>query len=315
MLEARAAAMLQRARQAGMNLVECTSPDYPSLLHQLDDAPVALWTRGDHALANCTAVAIVGPRAATPGALAMARQLGRELAASGLVVVSGLARGVDGAAHAGALETGKTIGVLGGGLDVVYPREHLALAERIASGGGALVSEFGPGTPPRPHHFPRRNRIVAGLSLGVVVVEAGETSGALITAGLALDQGKEVMAVPGLASSGRNRGGHALIKDGAALVENARDVLDVLASALAGRPAGPVLPPLLALAGRPETRAATEGCPALPWSDWGVGEELEVEELQELTGLGLSSLLASLLECELDGTVVRTPAGRFVRLR
>jgi DNA processing protein len=236
-LRARARELLRQGARTGMWLLPFSSSSYPPLLRQLHDPPLVLWGAGGADVLGRPAVAIVGARAASNGALQMAHRLGRDLAAAGLVVVSGLARGVDGAAHGGALETGRTVAVLGGSLDELYPPEHRGLADRIAS-GGAVVSEFPPGTPPLRHHFPRRNRIVAGLALGVVVVEAAEKSGALITAREALDQGKEVMVVPGLALAGRNRGGHALIKDGAALVESATDVLEVLAQAQGCLPAG-----------------------------------------------------------------------------
>jgi DNA processing protein len=236
-------------------------------------------------------------------ALGTARELGRDLAASGLVVVSGLALGVDAAAHQGALDHGTTVAVLGTGIDVTYPRDHEALARRIAS-SGAVLSEFPPGTPPRRPHFPRRNRLVAGLALGVVVVEAGESSGALITAHAALDQGKEVMVVPGAALAGRNRGGHGLIKDGAALVENAADVLAVL---------GRRTPAPAARQGSGRTAASSVLPPGVSVS-WKRGEELELESVVQLTGMTPHDALVRLLEWELAGAVARTSSGAFVRL-
>ena len=184
-----------------------------------------LWVRGDACALARTAVAIVGSRRASPGSLDIAHRLASDLARIGLTIVSGLARGCDGAAHRGALEAGGiTIAVLGSGLDVIYPPEHDALAEQIAR-QGALLSEFPPGAPPLPHHFRQRNRLISGLAHGVIVIEANDKSGSLITAGCALAQGREVMVVPGTVLAGRNRGGHQLIRDGAALVENAEDVL------------------------------------------------------------------------------------------
>jgi DNA processing protein len=170
---------------------------------------------------------------------------------------------------------------------------------------GAVLSEFTPGTPSRPPHFPQRNRIVAGLCLGVVVVEASETSGALITARHALDAGREVMVVPGSALSGRNRGGHALIKDGAALVESARDVIDLLKGTSWRSHLVDV---------RPAGTAVTPRGPAAPPADWRVGEELDLDDLSALCGVRASSILGQLMHWELAGVVKRTPGGRFVRL-
>ena len=199
---------------------------YPPLLLEIADPPETLWVRGDARLLALPAVAIVGSRGATPVSLAIARRLGKELSEAGLVVVSGLALGVDGAAHRGALEgTGRTVAVLGSGLDVVYPSEHKDLAEQISQ-CGVVVSELPPEAPPLPHHFPLRNRIISGLSKAVVIVEASERSGSLITARLANDQCRDVLAVPGGILSGRHRGSHGLIKDGARLVETVDDVLD-----------------------------------------------------------------------------------------
>src|SRR5438445_10692595 len=177
---------------------------------------------------SAPAVAIVGSRAASPYALAVAEQLAHDLAACGLVVVSGLARGVDSAAHRGApAGAGVTVAVLGSGVDVMYPPEHESLAEEIDK-AGAVASELVPGTPPQPWFFPLRNRIISGLSRAVVVIEAGEKSGSLITARCALEQGRDVLAVPGNVLSGRNRGAHGLLRDGAKIVETADDILEEL---------------------------------------------------------------------------------------
>jgi DNA processing protein len=326
-LRARATRALATARQCGMHLLECSQDAYPRLLLHLPDPPVVLWVSGAPDVLSRPAVAIVGARAASRAALETARRISRDLAAAGLTVVSGLARGVDAAAHEGALEAGHTVAVLGCGADVCYPPEHQALASRIAA-RGALMTEFAPGTPPRAGHFPRRNRLVAGLALATVVVEAGPVSGALITAREALDQGKEVLVVPGLVLSGRNRGGHALIKDGAGLVEDADDIVDALRAGpwwadLQGRPFHP--PDRLSLAGRPEgarltTRAQPTSPPGHRASDpglpekWATGEELDLDDLLDLTGVDTAGLLPRLLEWELEGAVARTPGGRFVRL-
>ena len=296
--------LVARAAESGIEAVPFSSSRYPSLLRELVDAPPVLWLRGQPTVMLRPCIAVVGARAASATALETARQLGADLARTGVVVVSGLARGVDAAAHVGALETGMTAAVLGGGLDRIYPAEHRPLAERV-SANGAVITEFTPGTPALPAHFPQRNRIVAGLCMGVVVVEAGETSGSLITARHALEGGREVMVVPGAALPGRNRGGHSLIKDGAALVESARDVIDLLRGSSWRSHLGGIGP---AAAG-----TSPPGAEAPP-AQWRVGEELDLDDLSALFGPQPSMLLGRLMEWELAGIVGRTPGGRFVRL-
>ena len=220
-----------------------SAPDYPGRLRDIPDPPERLWLRGDPRALARTSVAIVGSRRASPGSLDIAHRLAADLARIGLTIVSGLARGCDGAAHRGALDAGGvTIAVLGSGADVIYPPEHDSLAEQIVR-QGAVLSEFPPGAPPLPHHFRQRNRLISGLAHGVIVIEANDKSGSLITAGFALAQGREVMVVPGTVLAGRNRGGHQLIRDGAALVENAEDVLAVLVSAVPAFAASESEPP------------------------------------------------------------------------
>ena len=212
----------------GMDCIHLGTAEYPQLLAEISDPPACIWTRGDRALLSATAVAVIGARAASPEGLIAAGEIAFDLARAGIVVVSGLARGIDAAAHRGALDAGgKTIAVLGTGIDRVYPAENDRLHEQIAA-SGLLVTEFPPGTPPQDWHFPRRNRIISGLSRAVVVVEAREKSGSLITARLAADQGRDVMAVPGTFVGGRNRGANALLRDGAKLVESAVDILQEL---------------------------------------------------------------------------------------
>ncbi len=202
---------------------------YPALLGATTAAP-PLHVRGTLARGDALAIAIVGARRATPYGLAIATDLARDLAARGVTIVSGLARGIDTAAHRGALAGGgRTIAVLGTGVDVCYPPENRALADEIAA-HGALVSQFFPGTPPHPLHFPVRNRTIAGLALGVVVVEAAERSGALITAGAAGEFGREVFAVPGRITSEMSRGPHGLLRDGATLVRSWSDIVEELPS-------------------------------------------------------------------------------------
>lgn len=188
---------------------------YPPRLAHIPDPPLVLWVAGTRRGLGSVAVALVGSRAGSPYACAVAERLASDLSNRGVTVVSGLVRGVDGAAHRGGLEgRGGTVGVLGCGLDVVYPPEHRQLISAVRS-RGAVVSEFGPSVPPLRFNFPRRNRIISGLSVAVVVVEANDRSGSLITARCAAEQGREVMAVPGSVMAGRNRGGHALLRDGA----------------------------------------------------------------------------------------------------
>ena len=229
---ARAAAQgaLGRARASGITIVPWSDTSYPSALAAIADPPPVLWVRGHaDALVGAPAVAIVGSRAGSTYARDVARELGSGLAQRGVTVISGLARGVDSAAHHGALAVdGRTVGVLGSGVDIVYPPEHTGLARDVMR-RGALVSELPPGTAPRPAYFPQRNRLISGLSQAVVVVEASRRSGSLITARLALEQGREVMAVPGNVLTSRNRGAHALLKDGAKVVEDVDDILEEIA--------------------------------------------------------------------------------------
>ena len=217
---------LAAVARAGGRHIFLGDADYPALLAQLDDAPPALTVRGDLSLFVRTRIAMVGARNASAAACRFARQLAAELGREEVAVVSGLARGVDTAAHIGSLDTG-TIGVIAGGIDVVYPPENAALQEDIAR-RGLLVAEQPPGTEPRARHFPYRNRIIAGLSLGTVVVEAAPKSGSLITARLAGELGREVMAVPGSPLDPRAQGCNALIRDGATLVQSAADVLETV---------------------------------------------------------------------------------------
>jgi DNA processing protein len=210
----------------GARLIFAGTQDYPGLLALLDDAPALLAVHGDAALLSATAVAVVGGRNASANGQRMAESLAAELAQS-LVVVSGLARGIDAAAHKGALSTGKTVAAIAGGLDIPYPPEHADLQRRIAE-SGAVVTEAAIGTSPQARHFPRRNRIIAGLALGVVVVEAAMRSGSLITARLAQEAGRELFAVPGSPLDPRSHGTNDLIRQGAHITESAADVLDNL---------------------------------------------------------------------------------------
>lgn len=288
--------VLVATRDIGAALLPFGAEDYPALLAVIHDPPAVLWLRGDPDALNGPAMAIVGARAASYYAREAAERLAFDLARAGLVIVSGMARGVDGAAHEGTLAAGgRTVAVLGCGVDIAYPAEHSGLMGRIAS-SGAVISEFPPGTPPQPHHFPMRNRIISGLCRGVLVIEAGEKSGSLITARCALEQGREVMAMPGNALSGLNKGAHGLLKDGAKLVEGADDILEEL---------------------RPQatSRAGLAVCKLLAHNglilDLRAGETYGLEDLLAMTGLSAPDLLPRLLELELEGHLVRLPGGRF----
>ncbi len=217
---------IERLAKLGARLLVLNEQGYPPLLAMLDDAPPVISVLGDPAVLSAPAVAVVGGRNASANGQRMAESLAAELARS-VVVVSGLARGIDAAAHAGALATGRTVAVVAGGLDLPYPPEHAALQQRIAE-LGAVVAEAPLGTAPQARHFPRRNRIIAGLSLGVVVVEAAARSGSLITARIAQEIGREVFAVPGSPTDPRSRGANDLLRQGAILTETAEDVLDNL---------------------------------------------------------------------------------------
>ena len=291
-------AAIRTGAALGFEPIPLGDPRYPPLLSCTVDPPPVLWTAGEAAVLHRPIVAVVGSRAATPYALQVAERLSSELAGRGVVVASGLARGVDSAAHRGCLAAGgPTAAVLGSGLDRIYPAEHRELAARIMK-QGLLVSELGPGAPPLPAHFPLRNRIISGISLGVVVVEASEKSGSLITARCALEQGRDVMAVPGSVLSGRNRGSHGLLKDGAKVVETADDILDGL--------------------GWPSAPAAAGACKYLIsdplLAKMEPGEVYQLDELMALTGTPGPRLLTRLTELELLGLVSAAGLGRFARV-
>jgi DNA processing protein len=288
-----AEAELRRAAGIGVRIVGRDERDYPPWLRRVHAPPPVLWVRGSLREGEGeTAVAVVGARAATGLGLAFARSLSRDLAAAGLTVVSGLARGIDTLAHRGALDArGRTVAVLGSGLDRLYPGENAPLARSIEK-DGALVSEFPFGTGPWKQNFPRRNRVIAGWGKAVVVVEAGARSGALSTARAALDEGRDVMAVPGHPSQPAAEGANALLRDGAALVRGAPDVLAELG--LAPAP--------------PEKAPADEVLAALHR-----GVPASVDEIQARCGLALPALVARLAELELGQAVVRLPGALFLR--
>jgi DNA processing protein len=315
----------------GAHLVKWTDADYPPNLRQIADPPPFLFVRGTAPLTDATCIAIVGARAASDIGRRMAQRLGLELAAKGFTVVSGLARGIDGEAHQGALDAhGKTIAVLGCGVDVIYPTEHRKLAEAILEGGGALISELPIGMQPLAENFPTRNRILSGLCLGVVIVEAAEKSGSLITARMALEQDRQVFAVPGSPLSGKTRGSNRLLKEGAKLVECVEDVIEELAPQMAGTiverpPEAPVetartpppsnlraeaVPLTEAFEGAKTIEKAVDSATAI-LNNLKESERLHVDSIIESSGLNAQTVLRLLLELELEGRVIQHPGKLF----
>jgi DNA processing protein len=303
-------AELEEARRLGIALVPYTDPAYPANLRLLDDAPLLLYMRGTIEERDRIAIAVVGARNCSYYGLSQAERLSYGLARAGFCIVSGLAWGIDAAAHRAALKAGgRTIAVQGCGLKGVYPEEHAELAEEIAR-HGAVLSEVPLDTPPRAQNFPPRNRIISGLSLGVVVVEARRNSGALITARWAMETGKEVYAVPGQINDPRSRGCHALLKDGAKLVESIEDIVEEL---------GPLAQSIELPAREGEEAYLSRGNLAgLTESERkayaAVGHApVTVDEVSAAGQLGVSRTLASLLVLEMRGLVKQLPGKRFVR--
>ena len=323
----------------GARMIKWTDDDYPANLRQIADPPPFLFVRGTASLTDPNCIAIVGARAASDIGRRMAQRLGLELAAKGFTVVSGLARGIDGEAHQGALDAhGKTLAVLGCGVDVIYPPEHRKLADAIISGGGALLSELPIGSQPLAENFPTRNRILSGLCLGVVIVEAAEKSGSLITARMALEQDRQVFAVPGSPLTGKTRGSNRLLKEGAKLVECVEDVIEELAPQMVRRlPAAEPLPRAerievavpretqkvesspKTVASTPATAMSTNvNSPQLVVNSAATvltyltdTERLHVDSIIEASGLNAQTVLRLLLELELDGRVTQHPGKLF----
>ncbi len=313
----------------GARLIKWNDPDYPRNLRHIADPPPFLYIRGTLPSDDLRCVAVVGARAASDAGRHMGYRLGLELAAKGFTVVSGLARGIDAQAHQGALDAGgHTIAVMGCGVDVIYPTEHRHLADSIIEKGGALISELPIGTPPAAENFPTRNRILSGLSLGVVIVEAAEKSGSLITARMALEQDRQVFAVPGSPIVAKARGSNRLIKEGAILVECVEDVIEELAPQLAPRrieaaaesaSQGPstALPGSISDGSRGQN-APPESARSDLKTDEGLildklkdGESLHVDFLIEESGLNAQTVLRLLLELELKGIVSQHPGKLF----
>ncbi|MCW8808364.1 MAG: DNA-processing protein DprA [Rhodanobacter sp.] len=326
--EARLASDLAWLAMPGHRLLRCTDEDFPPQLENIPQPPAALFVAGDASLLLYPQVAIVGARSASAAGLAHGSAFARLLAQAGFAITSGMADGIDGAAHVAALEAGApTLAVVGTGPDRVYPRKHHALARRIVA-QGALISEFPPGTAARADHFPRRNRIIAGLSLGTLVVEAGLKSGSLITARLAAEQGREVFALPGSIHNPLARGCHRLIRDGARLVESAAEIIETLAPA--ARMLGGELAARLVAdgCGRANDQLVAQGGGdgARDDSVWGRNAEYQplltelghdpvtMDELVQRTGQSAAALSSMLLMLELEGRVESLPGNRYQRL-
>lgn len=286
----------------GRGVLTLADPEYPPQLLQTPDPPLLLYLHGDPAILAQRSLAIVGSRNASPQGLDNARAFAAALSRDGWAIVSGLALGIDAAAHEGGLSgAGGTIAVVGTGLDRVYPSRHRALAHRIAA-TGALLSEFAPGMPPLAENFPRRNRIIAGLARGTLVVEAALQSGSLITARLAAEYGREVFALPGSIHSPLARGCHALLRQGAKLVETTQDIVDELGAGGGGAAAAPAAAAVAAASG-----------PDDPLLDALGDDPVTLDALQARTGWPAAQLSARLLELELEQRVARLPGGLYQR--
>jgi DNA processing protein len=293
---------IQRIGAAGVTIVPLSDPRYPARLRMIADPPPLLYVKGQLLPVDDKAVAIVGSRSASDYGRRVARDLARGLSSLGFTVVSGMARGIDGVAHESALGAGgRTIAVLGSGVDRAYPSEHDRLYQRIIE-NGAVISELPIGTRPAAFNFPARNRLISGLSLGVVVVEATEKSGSLITAALAVEQGREVFAVPGEVGSSRSRGAHRLIRQGAKLVENVNDIIEEIAPQLVSRAVGaPAFAELPQLASQEARRILS----------MLQERSLHIDEVIEGSGLPPSKVSEVLLDLELQGFLQQLPGKRY----
>ena len=295
---------LRRVVNAGVGILRFNDPNYPARLRTIADPPPFLYVKGEIREDDEKAIAVVGSRSLSEYGRRVARDLSHNLVSLGFTVVSGMARGIDGTAHETAIDAGgRTIAVLGSGVDVPYPPEHETLYRRISE-KGAVISDFPLGTRPIAFNFPSRNRLISGLSLGVVVVEATEKSGSLITAALALEQGREVFAVPGQVGASRSRGTHRLIRQGAKLVESVNDIVEEIAPQLLRGAAGATEPPQRALPPNVSVDARKV---------FGLFHErsLQIDEIIEITGLPPSRVAEILLNLELQGFLRPLPGKRY----
>ena len=309
-----AAKELEKVRQAGAELIAFSDPRYPEILRQIFDPPVVLYAKGNTELLAASSLAIVGARKPTPYGLAVAERMAADLATRGLVIVSGMARGIDTAAHRGAMAGGKTIAVLGCGIDLCYPSENKRLKAQIEK-DGLVISEFPMGGFAAPQNFPIRNRVISGLSLGVLVVEAAQYSGSLITARMAMEQDREVFCVPGNITNKFSWGPNTLIKQGAKLVQDWKDVIEELPAAVRQR-----------LQAQPESESSGPGAASLFSEGLGpvekdvegllrVDQALQIDELlAAVPQHSPSEVLAALLELEIKGRARQLPGKHYVKV-
>ena len=296
-----------KAEELGVKIVDILDPVYPPLLREIFDPPIVLYLRGKKWEPDLPQVAIVGTRRPTGYGINCAERLAEDLAARGLAVTSGLARGLDAAAHRGALRAGVTYAVFGSGLDFVYPKENRKLADLVEE-NGAVISEFPLGTPPSPQNFPIRNRIIAGMSLGVAVVEAAEYSGSLITVRLALESGREIFAVPGNITSPNSFGPHVLIRQGAKLVSNWQDVVEELPHPIRER----IFAPLVAqMQAAPEPKL--DGAEAKVWKLLSLQEAISIDTLLAKLPISTSEVYSALLALEISEYVRQLPGKKYIR--
>jgi len=296
-----------KAEELGVKIVDILDPVYPPLLREIFDPPIVLYLRGKKWEPDLPQVAIVGTRRPTGYGINCAERLAEDLAARGLAVTSGLARGLDAAAHRGALRAGVTYAVFGSGLDFVYPKENRKLADLVEE-NGAVISEFPLGTPPSPQNFPIRNRIIAGMSLGVAVVEAAEYSGSLITVRLALESGREIFAVPGNITSPNSFGPHVLIRQGAKLVSNWQDVVEELPHPIRER----IFAPLVAqMQAAPEPKL--DGAEAKVWKLLSLQEAISIDTLLAKLPMSTSEVYSALLALEISEYVRQLPGKKYIR--
>jgi DNA processing protein len=314
----RATGELERVKQLGGDILILDDGSYPALLRETDDPPIVLYVKGDwQACLDQPAVGVVGSRMCSTYGENASEMLSRDLASRGISIISGLARGIDAAAHKGAIQAkGRTIAVMGTGIDAVYPRENTGLVREILASGGCLVTQFPLGTPPLKDNFPYRNRIISGLSLGVLIVEASERSGSLITARLAAEQNREVMAVPGNITSGNSFGTNYLIKSGAKLVQQWQDVVAELPSEISAA----ILPPTIEKDGDVVDTRQPELIPSgmseneqKLWQTLSPDESTHIDVLLETTGLSFGDLNAALVGLDIRDLIRVLPGKHYAR--